>query len=134
MSRSANSPSRPLCCQNLFLFLAKEQCFGSIFIVTGSCQKSESGSRKPPDPDLSCFLSLPGNNIELFCNYEISCHNKSIERYTGNVLKSKIKFFSKLWIRIRNTAKEITRFQRKSSAILRQRWWWLRSACFEQFY
>ena len=50
-----------------------KQCLGSIFIESGSGQKSGSRYRKPlnPDSDLSCSLKLSGINIKLFYNYKI---------------------------------------------------------------
>ena len=54
-----------------------KHCFGSIFIESGSCQKSESG----PDPDPSYFFTL---SEIFFSRYFIisrfSHQKKSIER------------------------------------------------------
>ena len=52
----------------------KNQCFSSVFIEPGSRtrHKSQSGSRRPmnPDPDPTYFLTLAENNIKLFHNYK----------------------------------------------------------------
>ena len=44
-----------------------------LFIEPGSGQKSQSGSRRPlnPDPNPSYFLTLSKDNIKLFNNYKI---------------------------------------------------------------
>ena len=51
-----------------------EQCFGSIFIESGSgsSRKSQSGSRKAlkPDPDPSYFFTLSEKKLKLFHYYK----------------------------------------------------------------
>ena len=42
------------------------QCFGFLFIESGSGKKSESGYGQNLNRDQSCFLTLPGINIKLF--------------------------------------------------------------------
>ena len=44
---------------------SKNQCFGSIFIESGSSKKSQSGSRKAlnPDPDPSYFFTLSEKKV-----------------------------------------------------------------------
>ena len=48
------------------------QCFGSIFIESGSSKKSQSGSIRTlnPDPDPSYFLTLSEQKYKLLLNYK----------------------------------------------------------------
>ena len=63
-----------------------------LFIEPGSGQKSQSGSRRPlnPDPDPSYFLTLSKDNIKLFHNYKFSHQKEPIERYRNIVEKGKL--------------------------------------------
>ena len=78
----------------LTYFFHHNQRFGSIFIETGSGQKSKFGSwsRRPlnPDPDPRYFLTLPGILKNYFIILIFSRQKNSTERHTGtgNVFKS----------------------------------------------
>ena len=69
------------------------QCFGSIFVETGSSQKSQtgSGSRKALNPDPCYFFTLSEKNLNYFIIIGFYHQKKSIKRNNVvKVLKSKI--------------------------------------------
>ena len=86
----------------------RRQCFGSIFIESGSSKKFQSGSRRTLNPDPSYFLTLSEQKLNLFHNYKTLSQKKSIKSHLKVQLccdLTFLTFFLSPWIRIRNIAR-----------------------------
>ena len=59
---------------------AKKQCFGSIFIESGSSKKSQSGSRKALNPDPSYFFTLSEKKLNYVIIISFYYQKKSIKQ------------------------------------------------------